>query len=215
MKHPILYAITDTRQQQRFSHVELVRMAVQAGVDTVQVREKRRWHSCNLRQLFHHCANACMRQSTQLVINDHVSIAAELRSEGFAVGAHVGSTDLSAVQARALLGPAALLGATVNNHQQLAHLQNAPVNYIGIGPVFKTYSKENPAPVLGIAGLKQLVQQSHAPVIAIGGITLDNVAEVLSTGVTGVAIVSSWVLAKDPVQALYHFKTNMRDSPCF
>jgi thiamine-phosphate pyrophosphorylase len=91
-----------------------------------------------------------------------------------------------------------LIGATVNDLASLVRIQPGSVGYIGVGPVFGTTSKAAPAPTLGLAGLGRIVSAARCPVLAVGGITPERVAEVLATGARGVAVLSGFVGARDP-----------------
>ena len=116
------------------------------------------------------------------------------RSHGLAAGAgavHLGRDDLDAAAARAILGSAACIGGTVHSPEQIRRLTLSAVDYLGVGPVFGTRSKANPAPVLGLDALRAIAASSSLPVIAIGNITAERVADVLSTGAHGVAVLSA------------------------
>lgn len=193
---PRLQLITDTALQQRYSHLELVAFAQQAGAPAVQFRQKQ-WQATHTEQL--RATAALLRgSSTQLIVNDHVADAAAVGA-----GAHVGQGDLPPAEARALLGPSALLGATVHNAAELEALiaAQADIDYIGVGPVFGTQSKRwasGQLPPLGVAGLALLCNLSPWPVIAIGSIARQHLSEVLQAGAFGVAVLSAFVRADNP-----------------
>jgi thiamine-phosphate pyrophosphorylase len=127
-----------------------------------------------------------------VIVNDHVDVAR------CAHGAHVGEDDLPCDAARALLGGDKILGCTVNNMAMAHRALHWPVDYVGVGPVFSTRSKERASPILGLEGLHEIVSMLTSPVIAIGGLGPENIADVLAAGAYGVAVLSCVVCADDP-----------------
>jgi len=134
---------------------------------------------------------------TALVIDDRVDVAVAVGAEGL----HLGRDDLEAEVARQVLGEVVLIGRTANNLEEALRVARSPVDYLGVGPVFGTRSKADPAPVLGPEGLAEIVEAVDRPVIAIGNITAERVAEVLSTGAHGIAVLSAVVCDSDPASA--------------
>lgn len=191
-----LHVITDETLQSRFSHAELAGLAARGGADVVQLREKRPMDAAERLALAEAVRSALDGQPTRWLVNDHVEIA--LRAG--AHGVHLGPRDLSPVAARRRLGPSAWIGATANDLETARRLDDEPIDYLGVGPVFGTTSKVNPAPVLGLAGLAAIVATVRHPVIAIGGITPERVAEVLDAGAHGVAVLSAVVSFADPAE---------------
>ena len=103
------------------------------------------------------------------------------------------------------MGPQALVGATANHSDGVRALRGKPLSYLGIGPVFGTRSKTEPAPALGLVGLRRLVREADRPVIAIGNITPESVADVLDAGAWGVAVLSDVVCNADPARRVARF----------
>jgi thiamine-phosphate pyrophosphorylase len=132
-----------------------------------------------------------------LVVNDRVDVALAAGVDAV----HLGRDDLPAGLARQLLGPDALLGATANSLEEARRADGLPVDYLGVGPVYGTRSKENPAPELGLDGLRAIVAGVRKPVLAIGNITAERVAEVLDAGAAGVAVLSAVTRDPDPERA--------------
>jgi thiamine-phosphate pyrophosphorylase len=193
---PRLQLITDTELQQTYSHLDLVRFARDAGAASVQVRWKEFSFERDAEQLFQIC-ELLVDSSTQLIVNDHVAMAASLPQ----AGAHVGNEDLAPEAARELLGPYRLLGATAHTEAEVQALQAEPIDYLGIGPVFGTQSKRWAAgqlPPLGTEGLRRLCNLGAIPVIGIGSIDQTNLAEVVRAGAYGVAVLSAFALADRP-----------------
>ncbi|MBK8232878.1 MAG: thiamine phosphate synthase [Candidatus Eisenbacteria bacterium] len=200
MKIGRLHVITDTTLQQRFSHLDLARLTLEGGADTIQYRQKtgatrlRIQEAIELRAL-------CRKKRVVLIVNDRADIALAADADGV----HLGADDLPPLIARDLLGPVRLIGGSADDAEEAAALERAGLDYAGIGPIFATQSKSNAGPVLGLAGLEQAVERCRMPLIAIGGITLQNVEAVLRTGVHGVAILSAVVCADDPTVATRAF----------
>lgn len=195
-----LHILTNTRVQQRWSHLELAEMAFAGGADVVQYRNKsyKSQHQNELQA----CISLPRSPAQKLIINDRVDLALALGADG----AHVGQEDIEPVKSRALLGPDKLLGATVHNVAELEALEGVAVDYIGVGPVFGTRSKDTGLPPLGLKGLAEICRLAPFPVIAIGSISLERLPEVLAAGAHGVAVISAFCLAEDPVQAARKFR---------
>ena len=180
-----LYPLTD-RRLSGLSHAEQVLRLGEAGATLVQLREK------FLSPLdFYEEADAALRLARQrgikVVINDRVDIALALNADGV----HLGQDDLPPEAARRILGPQAIIGFSTHNLDQARLAAKMPIDYVAVGPIFATSTKENPDPEVGLHGLK-LVREAVGtiPLVAIGGITLANSQPVLGTGADAVAIIS-------------------------
>jgi thiamine-phosphate pyrophosphorylase len=138
----------------------------------------------------------------QLIIDDRVEVARDVD----AFGVHLGRNDMPVHEARRGLGPIACIGGTANSLEEARALLDAPLDYLGVGPVYGTTSKANPAPVLGVDTLRAIAAESPVPVIAIGGIRPENVAGVLAAGAHGVAVLSGIVCAGDPALATAEYR---------
>ena len=196
-----LHVITDEVLQTRFTHAEIAAMATRGGADTVQYREKRPRLTRELVADASAVVAACSGNGAQCIVDDRADVTAAVG----AAGLHLGKDDLSPVVARRLLGPDVLIGGTANSLEEARRAWQSPVDYMGIGPVYGTNSKANPAPVLGIEQLRAIVSECPVPVIAIGSITAERVAEVLGTGAHGVAVISAITCAPDPEAAAREF----------
>ena len=189
-----LHVITDTVIQDRFTHADLARLAAEGGAEIVQFREKHPQTTRALVEIARAMQAALAGSGTRLLINDRVDVAAAV--DAWAV--HLGRDDLDPAIARHLLGPEALIGGTANSLAEARAVAAGPVDYLGVGPVFGTTTKANPAPTLGLDGLAAIVAAVDKPVIAIGSITPDRARDVLATGAHGIAVVSAVVAAGDP-----------------
>ena len=203
---PRLYLVVGPDDCRQRPLAELVRAAVAGGVTLVQLRAKhassREWLTltATLRQ-------ALTTSGVPLLINDRVDIALA----GGADGVHLGQEDMPVADARRLLGDTAIIGLTVRS---TAEAEAAPVellDYVSIGGVFATRSKNNPNPPIGLAGLAAIVtvlrQRCTLPLCAIAGIEADTAATVWSTGIDGIAVISAITHAADPQQAAHELLT--------
>ena len=188
-----LHVITDVRLQQRFSHLELANAALDGGADVVQLRDKEA-PSRDLLEAALEIVARCRRKQASLIVNDRADIAWAADAHG----AHMGADDLPLPLARQLLGPDRILGSSADSAAEVAQRARQGADYAGIGPVFATSSKRDAGPVLGVEALAAVVRSSPLPLIAIGGITLDNLEEVLATGVHGVALLGAVCLSSEP-----------------
>ena len=188
-----LHVITSSKRDA----VETAVAARLGGADVVQLRDKT--SSSSVHRLAEGLGlKAALEDSPcQLVVNDSVDIAVGVGAHGV----HLGSGDLSPRIARKMMGPRAIVGATVNTLEQAHAACGQPVDYWGVGPVFETFSKQNPAPPIGLKGLQAIVAAADKPVIAIGGMGAQHVGEVLGTGAYGVAVLSGVTDAEDMTAA--------------
>jgi thiamine-phosphate pyrophosphorylase len=196
-----LHILTDTTLQTRWTHAQLAQMAFDGGADVVQFREKRMKPE-EMQHAIKEMLAFIRKPSQKLIVNDDVQIAAAVGADG----AHIGREDLSPWDSRQILGVKAFIGATVHSLEELVALGDAPINYIGVGPVFGTQSKSLALPPMGLKRLEEICQKSPWPVIAIGSVTLQNVAEVIAAGAHGVAVLGVFCLAEDPTDVARAFK---------
>jgi thiamine-phosphate pyrophosphorylase len=123
----------------------------------------------------------------RLIVNDRVDIALAAGADGV----HLGREDLSPVSARKLLGASAIIGLSTHDLREAEEAEAEPVDYVAVGPIFETTSKDEPDPVVGLDGARAARAVVSKPLVAIGGITLELAADVLATGVDGVAVISA------------------------
>jgi len=190
-----------TRGRTPAEHLAGAAAALAGGVAWIQLRMKGAAPAL-VRESARHLQEMCEERGALLIINDDPALAAEIGASG----AHVGSTDMPAAEARRILRPGQILGGTANTVDDLERLAEARVDYIGIGPFRPTATKEHLAPILGLGGIRQLVrwvEEHHLPIplIAVGGITAADVPPLLRAGVHGVAVSGAIVGARDPVGA--------------
>ena len=178
---PRLYAIADASFG---DPVQLARQLFDGGARLVQIRNKKAGAGELLRQV--EVVLSFAPPDARVIVNDRVDVV--LLSQ--AHGVHLGQDDLPVEHARAILGDHAIVGHSTHNLEQALRADERPVDYIAVGPIFTTTSKEKPDPVVGIEKLRGICRAVHKPVVAIGGITLDRVAEVFNAGASSVAVIS-------------------------
>jgi thiamine-phosphate pyrophosphorylase len=177
-----LYPLTD-RKISQLSHLDQVQQLIRGGARMIQLREKH----LDPREFYNEAAD-CMRlaraRGVRIIINDHAGIALALGADGV----HLGQDDLPPAAARRLLGPDAIIGFSTHNVEQAQHAAQQPVDYIAIGPIFATSSKVDPEPVVGLDGLSRVREVTGSiPLVAIGGIGLENAAAAISAGADAIA----------------------------
>jgi len=190
MEIPAFYPIIDTQvlAQAGLTAVETARALARAQVSLVQFRHKGVYTREILTQAGE--VGKIVRQSgARYIINDRADIALMLAADGV----HVGQDDLPPARVRALVGEGMILGFSTHNEQQLRDGDREPVDYLALGPIFGTPSKQNPDPVVGTAELARLRAFTKKPLVAIGGITRANAREVLAAGANSLAVISDAV----------------------
>lgn len=185
-----LYPITDVRIS-GLSHAEQVAQLSAGGATLIQLREKH----LSPRE-FHAAAADALRiarsRGVRLMINDRVDIALALGADGV----HLGQADLPPAIARNLLGADAIIGFSTHSIEQARAAVKMPVDYIAIGPIFSTATKADPDPVVGLSELQRIRDAvGRLPLVAIGGITEQNAADVIAAGADAVAIIRSLLAA--------------------
>lgn len=146
------------------------------------------------------------------IIDDDVEMAREVDADGV----HLGKTDMPVSEARAILGPDKIIGATANTFEDIQYAVAQGADYIGLGPFRFTETKKNLSPILGIEGYATIMEQCRQagitePIVAIGGITTDDIQPLMSTGISGIAVSSGLVDASDPVWELMKMQREMSD----
>jgi len=195
-----VYPVTDVGLT-GLTHAEQVALLIRGGATLIQLREK----LLPPRDFFEQAKRAidvAHAEGARIIINDRVDIALALSADGV----HLGQDDMPPAAARSLLGHKALIGFSTHNPEQAISACNLPIDYLAIGPIFPTSSKNNPDPVVGLSGLEQ-VRNSVAdlPLVAIGGITSENIEDVLKSGANCAAVISA--VLKDPMDITRNTKS--------
>jgi thiamine-phosphate pyrophosphorylase len=190
------HVLTDTRLQNRFSHVELAELAIAGGADTIQFRQKEGTTRMMIRAAGQ-MQDLCKKAGVTFIINDRVDVAIASHADGV----HLGGDDFPIPLARRLLGEEAIIGGSAGSMEEARRCLLEGADYIGFGPVYPTSSKEDAGPAAGLSLVKQIVEAIPLPIIAIGGITADNTPPLIRTGVHGIAVISAVCCQKDPRDA--------------
>lgn len=172
------------------NHIENIIEACKAGVDWIQLRVKNTPEDDVLTMAYEAKA-VCKEHGAKLIINDYVEVAKQVKAHGV----HLGLTDMSPNEARNILGDKPYVGATANTWENVEQLSKEPIDYIGLGPFKHTQTKEKLSPILGIKGYSSIlnnmiIQDIDIPIIAIGGIEMEDIFDIQMTGCYGVAVAS-------------------------
>ena len=191
-----LHLLTDTVLQSRYSHIELTKMGIKGGADTVQFRQK----SGSAREMIavaREMRQMCKTAGVTFIVNDRVDIAIASDADGV----HLGQDDFPIPMAREVLGSKRIIGGSASNMDEARKCVLEGADYVGFGPVYPTTSKDDAGPVSGIAVLEQIVRDISLPVIAIGGINAQNTAPIMKAGAFGISVISTICCQDDPEQA--------------
>ncbi len=200
LKLPPIYPITDKKLSGKSTHLAILRELVRGGAPLVQIRDKTTPVEELLRDL-RRCAEFASRNGVTLLVNDRCDLVLSCDADGV----HLGQEDLPPEAARLVLGRRKIIGYSTHTRAQVRRSAHLPVDYIGFGPVFATSTKENPSPVVGLAGLRSACRLSSKPVIAIGGIGLEQVPDVLAAGAASAAVISALMKAPKLARRMEQF----------
>ncbi|MGA9391520.1 MAG: thiamine phosphate synthase [Candidatus Sulfotelmatobacter sp.] len=173
-----------------------------AGVTLIQYRNKSgnaRVMLEQARELRRRCRTAVSDPHVRLIMNDRADLCLAAEFDGV----HVGQEDLLPESVRGIIGPNLWLGVSTHNPEQLQEADRTSADYLAIGPVFSTSSKDKPDPVVGLEGVRRARQLTRKPLVAIGGITRSNAASVIAAGAESVAVISD--LLPDPGKSAEEF----------
>jgi thiamine-phosphate pyrophosphorylase len=207
-----LYALVDPEHAGERDIADLARLVAQGGATLVQLRDKHSETRAMVRRA--RALKAALAPfGIPLLINDRVDVALACGADGV----HVGQEDMSAEDARRLLGRDAIIGLSIKTAAEAETARLDLVDYVGVGGVFTTASKENPSTPIGIEGLARIAGSIRArapdfPVCAIAGITLDNASQTIAAGADGVAVISALSLPSDPEAAARKMRAAVDDA---
>ncbi|MFC2060329.1 thiamine phosphate synthase [Chloroflexota bacterium] len=190
-----LYAIIDTQALQGRDHIEAANQVINGGARVIQLRDKNQ-DKKELLPVAQRLKDLCVERNVLFIMNDYLDLALAVDADGL----HVGPTDLPTGVARKLLPVDKILGCSTNTVDQAITVTSEGADYIGVGAMYATISKESTR-VVGLERLRQIRQVTPLPLVAIGGITEDNVTEVIAAGADSVAIISAVLQAEAPEEA--------------
>ena len=200
-----LYLVTNRYQDSLESFLEKVETACRSGVTIVQLREKNLTTN-QYYQLAKQVKEITDAYQVPLIIDDRLDICLAVD----AAGLHIGDDELPVSVARQVLGPEKILGVTAKTVKRALEAEEGGANYLGTGAIFPTTTKEN-APITLISTLKTICQRVAIPVVAIGGLTSENIDQLVDTGIAGVAVVRDLMQAEDIEAKTQAFLTKLDD----
>lgn len=191
-----------THYTERYSYLDSAQIALEGGCRWIQLRMK----NCPLSEVEavgRQVKALCKEHDAIFIIDDYVELAQKLEADGV----HLGKNDMPVAEARQVLGEGFLIGGTANTFEDIVRHYQGGADYIGCGPFRFTTTKQNLSPVLGLQGYASLMQQMketdiHLPVVAIGGITRQDIPDILRTGVHGIALSGAVLHADNPVKEM-------------
>ena len=186
----------------KYSYLDSIRLALDGGCKWVQLRMKDASEEEILRNA-HQARKLCDQYQATFIIDDHVELVRECGADGV----HLGKNDMPIAEARRLLGDDFIIGGTANTFDDVLSHYRSSANYIGCGPFRFTTTKKGLSPILGLKGYQDIVakmksQSIDIPIVAIGGITIDDIPSIMQTGVNGIALSGTVLNAPDPVQEM-------------
>lgn len=192
----VLHVLTDTTIQQRFTHEQLIELAVAGGANTIQYRDK----GASTRELIERATairRICAHAGVMFLINDRVDVALACDADGV----HLGKQDLPIPVARRILRREKIIGGTAATLEQALQVEQEGADYVGFGHIFATQSKQKPTSPKGLEELRKICSAVSIPVVAIGGINVSNVDDVLTAGAWGIAVIGAVCAEDDPKSA--------------
>ena len=200
-----LYLVTNRYQDSLESFLEKIETACRSGVTIVQLREKNLTTN-QYYQLAKEVKEITDDYQVPLIIDDRLDVCLAVD----AAGLHIGDDELPVSVARQVLGPDKILGVTAKTVKRALEAEEGGADYLGTGAIFPTTTKEN-APITLISTLKTICQRVAIPVVAIGGLTSENIDQLIGTGIAGVAVVRDLMQAEDVEAKTQAFLTKLDD----
>ena len=200
-----LYLVTNRYQDSLENFLEKVETACRSGVTIIQLREKNLTTN-QYYQLAKQVKEITDAYQVPLIIDDRLDVCLAVD----AAGLHIGDDELPVSVARQVLGPEKILGVTAKTVKRALEAETSGADYLGTGAIFPTTTKEN-APITLISTLKTICQRVAIPVVAIGGVTSENIDQLIGTGIAGVAVVRDLMQAEDIEAKAHAFLTKLDD----
>lgn len=200
-----------SHQNEKMSYLDGIREALAGGCKWIQLRMKGATDE-EVRPIALKVKEWCKEQNATFLIDDRVELVKEVGADGV----HLGKNDMPIAEARKILGNDFIIGGTANTFEDIKAHYEAGADYIGCGPFRFTTTKEKLSPILGLEGYCEIIQKMKAekidiPIVAIGGITKEDIPEIMKTGVNGIALSGSILNAKDPASETHDIMEMMRE----
>ena len=191
-----------THFTEQYSYLDSVRIALEGGCQWIQLRMKDASPE-EIIPIAQEALAICREYNATFIIDDHVEIVKRIKADGV----HLGKLDMPIVEARKILGKDYLIGGTANTFEDVLAHHQAGADYIGCGPFRFTTTKKNLSSILGLEGYRHIVLQMkeagiHLPIVAIGGITKEDIPSLMETGITGIALSGSILRAEYPIKEM-------------
>ena len=191
-----------THFTEKYSYLDSVRIALDGGCRWIQLRMKDA-DETHLYPIALQIQQMCQKYGATFIIDDHVELVKKIKADGV----HLGKLDMPITKAREILGNEFIIGGTANTFEDVKAHYEASADYIGCGPFRYTTTKNNLSPILGLEGYHQIISQmkeAHIdiPIVAIGGIRMEDIAALLECGMSGIALSGSVLNASDPVDEM-------------
>lgn len=191
-----------THQTEKYNYLQSAEIALKGGCRQIQLRMKNA-AVADVEKVAIQAKMLCDKYGADLYLNDFVEICISVKARGV----HLGKSDMSPAEARSVLGDKYVIGGTANTFEDVLHLYKQRVDYIGLGPFRFTTTKRNLSPVIGLEGYRTIVELCHQheinlPILAIGGITIEDIPAIMQTGVSGIALSSTILNAENPVEEM-------------
>ena len=186
-----IYVIVDNSLRPQRSHLEITERALEGGAKIIQLRAKELLKR-EVYRIARVMARLCQRHQAIFIVNDYLDIALEVGADGV----HLGADDLPVQEAKKQ-APQLIIGRSTHSLEEAREAEKAGADYIAFGAIFPTESKARAVPAQGVEKLREVCQKVKKPVVAIGGIKRENLAEIKKAGASAVAMISEIVLAED------------------
>ena len=191
-----------THYTEKYSYLDSVRIALEGGCRWIQLRMK----EASIKEILpiaQKTMNLCRKYDATFIIDDCVELAKQIGADGV----HLGKNDMPIAEARKILGKDFIIGGTANTFEDVQMLHQAGADYIGCGPFRFTTTKKNLSPIIGLKGYQQIISQMKEnnmslPLVAIGGITKEDLPSLMQTGISGVALSGSILRAENPIEEM-------------
>lgn len=191
-----------THHTERYSYLDSARLALEGGCRWIQLRMKEATVE-EIRPIALEIKKLCEDNDALFIIDDHVELVNEIKADGV----HLGKSDMPIAEARQILGNTCIIGGTANTYEDIKSLKSADADYIGCGPFRYTTTKKNLSPIIGLEGYEEIMQKLRKakmdlPIVAIGGITSEDIPGIMQTGVDGIALSGTVLQAENPVEEM-------------
>lgn len=187
---------------EQHTYLDSIRLALEGGIKWVQLRMKDATED-EIISVGTEVRRLCDQHSATFIIDDHVELVHKLKADGV----HLGKNDMPIAEARNILGKNIIIGGTANTFEDIAAHYQATANYIGCGPFRFTTTKKGLSPTLGLEGYRSIMTKVkeagiNIPVVAIGGITAEDIPDIMQTGISGIALSGAILRAENPIEEI-------------